>query len=265
MGEAFSAVNNLGDLALLTALASTRFAMAFLLLPILAQDTLPQMVRAAIFLAFGVITLAVQPAVVVSDWSVGDWIGLFAKEAFLGLAMGLLLAAVLWAFDAAGAVVDGTSGMGQAQIVDPLSGRQTSVSGAFLGRLAVYVFMFSGGLMLWVGVLMESFVLWPLAQPGLAIKHAGVTLFETAFAKFAGLTFMMAAPALVTLYAIDLSLGLMNRYAPQLNLISISMSLKGVAAVGVWLVMLGTLVRTLTGQVSELLPTLLQQVQALLG
>ena len=226
MGESFAAINNVADLALLAALASTRFAMAFLLLPILAQDTVPQMVRAAIFLAFGVITLAVQPMVVVNDFGVGDWIGLFAKEAFIGLALGLLLAAVLWAFDAAGEVVDGASGMGMAQIVDPLSGRQTSLSGAFLGRLAVYVFMFSGGLMLWVGVLMESFVLWPLAQQGLSIKLGGVTLFESAFAQFAGLTFMMAAPALVVLYAIDLSLGLMNRYAPQLNLISISMSLE---------------------------------------
>ncbi|MDO5288710.1 MAG: type III secretion system export apparatus subunit SctT [Pseudomonadota bacterium] len=264
MGEAFSAVGNLGDLALLTALASTRFAMAFLLLPILAQDTVPQMVRAAVFLAFGVITLAVQPMVIVNDWGVTDWLGLFAKEAFIGLALGLLLAAVLWAFDAAGAVVDGACGFSQAQIMDPLSGRQTSLSGAFLGRLAIYVFMFSGGLMLWVGVLMESFMLWPLGQPGLDIRHAGVTLFESAFAQFAGLTFMMAAPALVALYAIDLSLGLMNRYAPQLNLISISMSLKGVAAVGVWLLMLGTLVYTLMDRVAELMPTILQQVNALL-
>ncbi len=264
MGE-LANVGSLGDLALLAALASTRFAMAFLLLPILAQDTVPQMVRASIFLAFGVITLAVQPMIHVNDWGIGQWIGMFAREAFLGLALGLLLAAVLWAFDAAGEVVDGASGMGMAQIVDPLSGRQTSLSGAFLSRLAVYVFMFSGGLMLWIGVLMESFVQWPLSHPGLTIKPQGVTLFESAFAQFAGLTFMMAAPALVLLYAIDLSLGLMNRYAPQLNLISISMSLKGVAAVGVWLVLLGTLVNTLIERLGELMPTLIQQVGALLG
>jgi type III secretory pathway component EscT len=75
----------------------------------------------------------------------------------------------------------------------------------------------------------------------------------------------MAAPALVVLYAIDLSLGLMNRYAPQLNLISISMSLKGLAAVLVWLVLLATLVQTLLERLAALLPTLLRQVQALLA
>lgn len=265
MGEAFGAIGNLGDLALLAALASTRFAVAFLLLPILAQETVPATVRSAIFLGFGVITLAVQPQIDVHDWGTQQWLMLFAKEAFLGLAMGTLLAAILWAFHAAGEVVDGASGMGMAQIVDPLSGRQTSLTGAFLGRLSVYLFMATGGMLLWVGVLLESFALWPLAQGGLLPRRESVVLFESAFAQFAGLMFVLAAPALVVLYMIDLSLGLMNRYAPQLNLISISISLKGLAAVLVWLVMLATVVQTLMGQVSELMPQLLQKVQAILA
>jgi type III secretion protein SpaR/YscT/HrcT len=265
MGETLATIGNLSDLALLTALASTRFALAFLLLPILSPDTVPQMVRASIFLALGVITLAIQPPIAVSAWKASDWLMLFAREAFLGLAMGLLLAAVLWAFDAAGQVVDGASSMGQARVSDPLSGQQTSVSGAFLGRLAIYVFMFSGGLTLWVGVLMQSFALWPLARQGFAIKHIGVTLFESAFARFAGLTFMMAAPVLVVLYTIDLSLGLMNRYAPQLNLISISASLKTLTAVLIWLVLLSTLVQTLLDNLAQLMPTILQQVRSLLA
>jgi len=262
---AFSSIDNLGNLALLAALASTRFAMAFLLLPILAQDTVPQLVRGAIFLAFGIITLAMQPLVNANTLAASDWLLLFLREAFLGLALGLLLGAVLWAFGAAGEVVDGASGLGMAQVVDPLSGRQTSLSGAFLGRLVVFLFMASGGLMLWIGVLMDSFVLWPLAQPGLTLKHEGFVLFESAFAQFAGLTFIMAAPVLVVLYTIDLSLGLMNRYAPQLNLISISSSIKGLAATLVWLALLATLVQTLLDHVADLMPAILGKVQSLLG
>ena len=57
----------------------------------------------------------------------------------------------------------------------------------------------------------------------------------------------------------------MNRFAPQLNLYSLSSSLKSVAAVLVWLAMLSTLVKTLLNQLAALLPTLLQKVQALGG
>jgi type III secretion protein T len=128
----------------------------------------------------------------------------------------------------------------------------------------VYLFMASGGLMLWIGVLMESFVLWPLAQPGLAPRPAGVTLFESAFAQFAGLSFLLAAPTLVVMYAIDLALGLMNRFAPQLNLYSLSSSLKSVAAILLWLVMLTTLAKTLLNYLAALFPTLLHKMQTLL-
>ena len=103
---------------------------------------------------------AVQPLLDVNGLTAQQWLLLFAKEAFLGLAMGAMLAAVLWAFHAAGEIVDGASGMSMAQIVDPLSGRQTSLTGAFLGHLAVFMFMFSGSMLLWVGALMESFALW---------------------------------------------------------------------------------------------------------
>lgn len=47
----FAAFGNLGDMALLAALASTRFAVAFLLLPVLAQETVPATVRGALFWA----------------------------------------------------------------------------------------------------------------------------------------------------------------------------------------------------------------------
>src|SRR3989344_4878719 len=185
MGETFAAVNNVSELALLAALASLRFATAFVLLPLLAQETVPQLVRGAIFLAFGVITLALQPAVNVTGWSVSQWIGLFSKEAFIGLALGMLLAALLWAFDAA-------------------------------------------------------------------------------FAQVAGLSFLLAAPTLVVMYAIDLALGLMNRFAPQLNLYSLSSSLKSVAAILLWLVMLTTLAKTLLNYLAALFPTLLNKMQTLL-
>ena len=84
------------------------------------------------------------------------------------------------------------------------------------------------------------------------------------FSHFASFIFVLAAPALVMLYMIDLSLGLMNRYAPQLNLLPISSSLKGLAAVLAWVVMLSTVVHTLMEQIGELMPQLLQRLQAML-
>jgi type III secretion protein T len=263
--EAFTTIGSMGDRALLVALGSTRIAVAFLLLPLLASDTVPAMVRNAIFISFGVITLAMQPAISLQGWSTAQWLGLFAREALLGVGFGVLLGAVLWAFEAAGRIVDTKVGATMGQMADPLSGTQTTLSGALLGRLASFIFMASGGFMMFVGVLMESFALWPLAQPGLALGLGSLRVFESAFAHFAVLSLLVAAPCLVVLYVVDLSLGLVNRFAPQINLQSVSSSLKGVGATLVWLLLFGLLVDAMSAHMHRAVGQLLPQLRLLMG
>jgi type III secretory pathway component EscT len=161
--------------------------------------------------------------------------------------------------------VDTKAGATLAQVVDPLSGHQTSLSGALLGRLATFLFMAGGGFMLFVAALAESYAVWPLAQPGLAFGRGSLRLFEGAFAHFAVLSLLVAAPALIVMYVVDLALGLINRFAPQLNLIAISMSLKGVGATLVWLLLFGVLVDAILQHITRAVTNLLPQLRLLGG
>jgi type III secretion protein T len=258
--EALTAITSLNDRALLVGLACTRFAVAFLLLPIFSPDTVPAMVRNAVIVGLAVVTLAVQPVLPVQSWTPAQWLQLFGREALLGLAFGVLLGAVLWAFETAGQIVDTKVGATMAQVLDPMSGHQTSLSGAMLSRLALFIFMAGGGFLMFVAVLVQSYTLWPLSKPGLALPPGSLAVFEAAFASFAVLSLMLAAPCILVLYAIDLALGLVNRYAPQLNLISVSMSVKGLAATLVWFLLFVPLVGAIEDHieagVAGLLPAL---------
>jgi type III secretion protein T len=260
--ESLGILQGLGDRALLVALAGTRFAVAFLLLPIFASETVPALVRNAVFVGFGIVTLAVQPLPQASGWDAAQWLLLFGREALLGTAIGVLLGAVLWAFEAAGQIVDTKVGATLAQVVDPLSGHQTSLSGALLSRLAMFVFMAGGGFMVLIGIFVQSFALWPLARPGFALAPGSLGLFEQAFASFALLALTLAAPALLLLYLVDLALGLVNRFAPQLNLISVSMSIKGLGAILVWALMFAPLIDAMEARIEEGLAALLPALRA---
>jgi type III secretion protein T len=251
--EALFALEGLGERAMVVALASTRFAVAFLLLPVFSSETVPALVRNALFVGFGIVTLAMQPLPQVTGWSAGLWLQLFGREALLGIGFGVIIGAVLWAFEAAGEIIDTKVGATLAQVVDPLSGHQTSLSGAFLSRLAMTIFMAGGGFMVLVGILAQSFTLWPLAQPGLALPPDSVRVFEQALGDFALLALLLAGPGLVMLYVIDAALGMVNRFAPQLNLISISMSLKGVAATLVWALLFVPLVEAIGQRIEQVL------------
>jgi type III secretion protein SpaR/YscT/HrcT len=262
--DALASLGSLTELALLVGLSTARIAVAFLLLPVFAPETVSAMVRNSIFAAFALLAVALQPAVAVKTLGNLQWIALLMKEAAIGAAMGFALAAFLWAFEAAGQLVDAKLSLGNAQVVDPLSGQQVSLSGAFLGRLASFLFMAGGGFSLFIGVLIESFALWPVAQLRWSPPRGAVALFEQQFASLASLAFLIAAPSLVVMFAIDLALGLVNRYAPQLNVISISMSVKAVASTAVWLLMLGTLAQLFSQQVAAHLQQLLPQLRIVL-
>lgn len=263
--QAFAAYGSLSDLALLLGLASTRVAVALLLVPLFTADLIPALVRATIFLSIGALGLLVQPLPAPQPMGVWQWAGAFATEAFIGAAIGFLFGGMLWAFEAAGQVIDTKVGTTQAMLADPLSGHQTTLTGALLGRLASWVFMAGGGFMVLVGLLLQSYALWPVRSTLPPLATAGAQLFEAEFGRILLMALVLAAPALVLLYVVDGVLGLINRFAQQLNVFSLSMSLKAVAAVWIIWVQLGALVVLQNEELLGRGAVVLQALQGLLG
>ena len=123
------------DAALLLGLSTMRVAVAFLLVPLFTQDLIPALIRNALFIALALLGLLVQD-VKPLNLSAWQWTMLYGREALLGAAMGFLFAGLMWSFEMAGQLIDTKVGATQAQVQDPLSGHQTSLTGAFLARLA---------------------------------------------------------------------------------------------------------------------------------
>lgn len=261
----YAGLGSLSELALLLGLSTTRVAVAFLLVPLFTADLLPGIVRNAMFLALALLSLALQPAVGLAGASGVQWATLFAKEAFVGGTLGLVFGGAMWAFEAAGQIIDTKVGSSMAQVLDPLSGHQTSLTGAFLARLASFVFVAGGGLMLMAGVLLDSFTLWPLAAPLPDLRRAGAMLFEAEFGRILRLALMVAAPSLLLLILVDGVLGLVNRFAQQLNVFSLSMSLKALVAHLVLWLQLASLVEMLASDLLGRPAAVLQALRALLA
>jgi len=258
--EAFS---RLSDLALLLGLSTVRLAVAFLLLPMFTQESLPALVRNSLFVGIGVITLAMQPTAVPPGLDVGSWVGLFAKEAFIGAVIGFFASSLLWAVESAGQLIDAKSGASLGAMVDPFSGNQSSNTGVLLARIGSWVFMASGGFMFLVGVLLESYVAWPVTSALPALRPEAVSSFEGALGRIMLLMLMLAGPVLVVLYVIDAALGLVNRYAPSINLLTIAPPVKSLLALGVVMVLLGSIIDLMVVEFTQKLPAILGVVRSL--
>lgn len=259
----FEGLDSLFDNAILVAVSTTRVATTFLLMPLLSPQTVPAMVRNSIFLVFGLAVLTMQPQVAQMTLPTVQWILLFGKEALVGVVIGFFFATMLWAFEAAGQIIDTKVGATMAQVVDPLSGHQTSLNGEFLGRLANFVFMFSGGLLLLVGTILDSFVIWPIGSLTPVLTMSSLSLFEGEFTRLMTLAVLFASPVLVVLFVTDGALGLVNRYAPQLNVFSLSLSIKAWLATLIILIMMTGLVQTLLNEIMGRHDTVLEVLKAM--
>lgn len=256
-------MNGWADQVLLLGVATARVAATFMLLPMFSSETVPPLVRNSIFVSLGIVSLAIQPSLDISLLGPADWAAILVKEVLIGLLIGFFFGSVLWALGAAGEIIDTKVGATLAQVIDPLSGHQTSLNGAFLGRLAGVVFMSLGGLALLLRVIMESYAIWPIASQMPILDPRGLGLVTAEFGRLMVLATLFAAPVLTVLFLIDLGLGLMNRFAQQLNVFTLSLSLKAFAATFLILLLLGSYVGAIVRDIASRPEVLLSILQGL--
>lgn len=218
-------------------LSTPRIAAAFLILPILSREDCPPLVRNTIYITLAIAVTPFMNAAAGIPREFVPWAGIIVKEALIGVMIGFAFASVLWAVGMAGDFIDTKVGTNMASVVDPLAGHQTTLTGALLARFANYLFMALGGLLIFLEILLTSYQVWPVTQTMPNLGLLGVEFFARNFGAMLTVAFMLAAPALIIMSMIDLALGVMNRYAPQLNVLPIAMALKAWLASGI--VMLG--------------------------
>lgn len=206
------------------------------------------MVRNSMFLALALLSILIQPSAQVDQFSTAMWINLFAKEALIGIVIGIFFGVFLWAFEAAGVVIDMQIGASFALFFDPVVGNEVTLIGAFLSRWASFIFLASGGLLIMTTALLESFVIWPLVEPISSIRSASVALFEAELSRFMSITLRIAGPIMVVIFIIDVAMGLINRFAQQFNVFFLSMSLKSMAAILLLIVLLPFLMTVLVDE-----------------
>lgn len=218
-----------------------RIAAAFLLIPYFTTETMTPLIRNVFFvsLALTVMPLALTQPIPTSVFGAA-LIPIILKEILIGIAIGYTFSVVFWALEGAGQILDNKIGATSAQLIDPITGQQTTLLGAYLGRLAGYLFAAFGGLTLFVDLLLSSFAVWPVLAKFPDLKAVGAMFFVERFDELMRLMLLLAAPALCVLTLLEFGLGFMNRYSPQLNVFMLSMPLKSLLAILILLLAIGT-------------------------
>jgi type III secretion protein T len=222
---------------LAVALTLPRIAAAFLILPLMTQETVPALVRNSFFVSLAIVAYPIAaPAGAGAAMMQSTWALIVLKEIFVGTVIGFSFGAVFWALGAAGNVIDVKVGSSMANVMDPISGHQTSLTGLFLSQFGMWLFMATGAFTLFLDILLSSYKLWPVGNAMPPLHGGGVGYFASQFNYLMTAVLMFSAPALIITSLLDIALGLVNRYAQQLNVFSLSMPIK--AWLATWMLLL---------------------------
>jgi flagellar biosynthesis protein FliR len=179
-------------------------------------------------------TLHITPKLPLSTLGVAMAIG---GEICFGLAMGMILSFVFIAAQWAGEMIGQQLGFNIAETFDPQYGQSSSLVGDLYNMLTLVIFLSIGGHRQMVRGLRDSFDTLPLLSVGInqPVLDLVIQMLQTATTLAARL----AAPVLMTMLIVDLTLGFLGKTMPQMNVMTMGLSIK--AMVGLVVLILGLL------------------------
>jgi flagellar biosynthetic protein FliR len=242
--------------AMLTvALILTRVLTVILIAPFLGGKQAPPEVKMGTGMAFTVVLLPL-----VTRYQTGpipidafNFSMMIIKEAFVGFLLGFVAAELFYALEIAGKLVDLVRGTNQVQLLVPQLGERSSAFGDLNYQLMLVVFMFIGGHHVFIAAMFESFRIVPLdTWPPLSLGFWPLLeMFARLSADIFTLGVTLAAPVAIAALITELTFGLLNRVAPQINAYFMAMPAKVFVGGLMFLVALPTFINILTAHSTE--------------
>ncbi|MDR1891319.1 MAG: type III secretion system export apparatus subunit SctT [Puniceicoccales bacterium] len=152
--------------------------------------------------------------------------GLLIKEAVIGIVLGFVTSFIFYTAEGVGFVVDVQRGSSMATIFDPMAGTQTSLMGSFLIQMMSVAFFSAGGFLFFLDLMYKTYQVWPVFSYFPKFEAGFAVFFMDLIRDLMGVMFCLAAPILIVLFLAEFGLGMVNRFAPQLNVFFLAMPIK---------------------------------------
>lgn len=205
-------------------LSSVRIA-AFVIASPIFNRLVPPLGRAAFVIALG--TFFATP--ITGEFGLPLLLSAAVINAVVGLVIGFITGLIFHLFAVGGSLLDDSSGLRAASIIDPITGSNNAVFSRMFSLIALVLFVAVGGDRLMVKGLGETFAAIPIdGQVNLASGLADAAVAMTGRMLIASVELVM--PALAALFATEVVLGIAARFAPQANVFLVGLPLKVITA-----------------------------------
>jgi flagellar biosynthetic protein FliR len=157
----------------------------------------------------------------------GTLVLLILKEFFVGLVLGMVANVMLYSVQFAGTLIDLQTGFSMANLFDPTFETNVQLTGQLKNILAILFFFSTDAHHLLIQGILASFD-WVSVNASVPAWMDGriSTFFLVCIKQMFMVGFMMAAPIIGTLFIVDVSIGIIARTVPQMNIFAVAPPLK---------------------------------------
>ncbi|PXW22365.1 flagellar biosynthetic protein FliR [Paraburkholderia caballeronis] len=152
-----------------------------------------------------------------------DGVWILVNQFLIGVALGFVMQVVFAAVTTAGDLMGLGMGIGFATFFDPQAQSNSAALSTWLNAIAVLTFLALDGHLQMIAALVETFRLVPVDANVLAAPGWRLLSDWTAMAMSAGL--LLSLPVVIALLIANLSLGMLNRAAPQIGIFQIGFAI----------------------------------------
>ena len=238
-------------------LVLVRVGVMLALIPVFSQTQLPHLLRFAIGLLLALVIARTMPAIAPLH-GLGDLVVAILAQAFVGVVFGFVAFLLFTGIQFAGEIIDVQIGFAVVNIINPLTSQSVTVIGEFQLALATLLYLAADAHHLLLAGMAGSFTLVPLPYAAAPQLVAGDVM--RFFAQCLFIVFEIAAPVAVSLFLVNVMLGLMARVAPQMNVFVVGFPIQ----ISVGLIMLVVSIPLLGAVFPSLVDTSAHEMDAVL-
>lgn len=193
--------------------------------PFFSYTSVPMRVRAAMSVFLTLVVIQATPVITLHYTGLLEYSVLIVKETMLGVTIGLMCSICFYVINMAGQLMDMEMGLAMANMFDPMTNMQVSVTGNLYNYLLMLMLVVTN---------MHYYILRAIVD-SFSYFNVGEALFDTVSLKNVVVDFManyfiiavrIILPVFCCMLLINVVLGVLAKAAPQMNMFVVGMQIK---------------------------------------
>jgi len=202
-----------------------RMSSFFFTAPLFGGSTFPPQAKVGFGALFSMLILFITgPITAALPGNLVEAMILVAGEIAFGLTLGYAVSLVFVGVQLGGMLMGYQMGFAVANVLDPVSNQQISIIGQYLFLFALLYFLVMDAHHILLKGMADSYILAPAGS--FSVSQVSVSWVLTVFGRMFWLGLKLAMPIVGAIFLVDVSLGIIAKTVPQMNVFIVGLPLK---------------------------------------